>query len=119
MGMRILVCDDNVDAADALAIALRAEGYDVSVFYDGRECLEKALEWNPDVAFLDIGLPTVTGYGVAKALRDRYGDAILLVAVSGYDAPEDRAAARASGFDLHLVKPADISQIMRIAACAA
>jgi CheY-like chemotaxis protein len=117
--MRILVCDDNVDAADALAIALRADGHDVQVFYDGGECLAQALDWRPEVAFLDIGLPTVTGYGVARALRDRYGQAILLVAVSGYDAPEDRAAARASGFDLHLVKPADISRIMRIAADAA
>ncbi len=114
--MRVLVCDDNVDGADTLGVLLRAHGHDVKVFYSGGECLHEALRWKPAIAFLDIGMPDMTGYGVARQLRAKYGAEILLVAVTGYGSTEDRTVSFESGFDMHLVKPAEPDRIVSIAA---
>src|SRR5688500_10246297 len=114
--MRVLVCDDNVDGADTLGVLLRSHGHDVKVFYEGGTCLHEALEWKPAIAFLDIGMPDITGYAVARQLRAKYGAEIMLVAVTGYGTIEDRTVSFESGFDMHLLKPAQPDRIVSIAA---
>lgn len=113
--MKVLVCDDNVDGADALAVLLRAHGHDVKAFYSGGTCLHEAMEWKPAIAFLDIGLPDITGYGVARKLRAKFGAEILLVAVTGYDSTEDRTVSAEAGFDMHLAKPVQFDRLVSIA----
>jgi CheY-like chemotaxis protein len=110
--MRILVCDDNADAADTLAALLRGHGHEVIAAYDGRACLEKALQWKPRVAFLDIGMPEVDGYRVARKLRTELGAEVLLVAVTGYGSREDIQQAIEAGFDIHMSKPADFTRLV-------
>ena len=114
--MRVMVCDDNVDGADTLGMLLRSQGHEVKVFYEGGTCLREALDWKPALAFLDIGMPDMTGYAVARQLRAKYGAEILLVAVTGYGTTEDRTVSFESGFDMHLVKPAQPDRIVSIAA---
>jgi len=114
--MKVLVCDDNADGADTLAVLLRSHGHDVKVFYSGGECLRQALEWKPALAFLDIGLPDMTGYGVARQLRAAFGADVLLVAVTGYDSTEDRTVSAEAGFDMHLAKPVQLERLVSIAA---
>ena len=114
--MKVLVCDDNVDGADTLAVLLRAHGHDVKVFYSGGTCLHEALRWKPAIAFLDIGLPDMTGYGVARQLRAKFGADIMLVAVTGYDSAEDRTVSAEAGFDMHLAKPVQLDRLVSIAA---
>jgi DNA-binding response OmpR family regulator len=114
--MRVLICDDNADAADTLALLLRTHGHDVKVFYDGDSCLKEALDWGPSVAFLDIGLPGLTGYGVARHLRAKFGAKVLLVAVTGYTRAEDRTVSFEAGFDMHLAKPVEPERLVAIAA---
>ena len=114
--MKVLVCDDNVDGADTLALVLRSHGHDVKAFYTGGTCLHEALEWKPSIAFLDIGLPDMTGYGIARQLRAKFGADILLVAVTGYDSAQDRTVSAEAGFDMHLAKPAQLDRLVSIAA---
>jgi PAS domain S-box-containing protein len=107
-GRRILVIEDNADARAMLRHLLEAAGHEVHEAADGREGLDLALRLRPDVALVDLGLPTLDGYEVARQVRavdERRG--ILLVAVTGYGAPEDRERSLMAGFDLHLVKPVD------------
>ncbi len=111
-----MVCDDNADGADTLALLLRSHGHDVKVFYTGGACLREALDWKPAIAFLDIGLPDMTGYGVARQLRASFGADVLLVAVTGYDSTEDRTVSAEAGFDLHLAKPVELDRLVSIAA---
>ena len=111
-GQRILVVDDNQDAADALVDALRARGLPVSVAYDGPGALEAAARFRPHAAFLDIGLPVMDGYELARRLRELLGPAVKLVALTGYGQDRDRALSRAAGFDEHLVKPVELEQIV-------
>jgi two-component system CheB/CheR fusion protein len=103
---RVLVVDDNEDAREALRFLLADEGHDVRTAGDGPGALAEMERFQPDVVLLDIGLPGLDGYEVARAIRKRDGgrDA-LLVAVSGYGLPEDRARSRDAGFDDHLLKP--------------
>ena len=75
--MRILVCDDNADAAETLRVLLASDGHEVIALSDSRACLEKALEWVPEVAFLDVGMPGLTGYALARQIRARFGRRIL------------------------------------------
>jgi PAS domain S-box-containing protein len=109
---RVLVVDDSADSADSLALLLRIEGHEVSTAYSASAALEAAEQQQPDVAFIDIGLPIMDGYEVARRLRasDRCR-AIKLVALTGYGQPEDRDAAHRAGFDHHLVKPADLASV--------
>lgn len=102
----ILIVDDNVDAADTLAMLLELDGHRVHAVYGAIEALEAAMRLKPDVLFLDIGLPGMDGYEVAQRLRSQSETSILrLVAITGYGQKEDRQRALASGFDDHLVKP--------------
>ena len=114
---RVLVVDDSTDAADSFAMLLELAGHKVSVAYSARAALEAAELENPDVAFIDIGLPQMNGYEVARRLRsnDRCRT-IKLVALTGYGQPADRDAAQSAGFDHHLVKPADWQSVGAILA---
>ncbi|HEY8608002.1 MAG TPA: response regulator [Noviherbaspirillum sp.] len=112
---RILVADDNVDAADLLSDVLRMEGYTVCTAYDGRSAMQLAKEAPPHVAILDIGMPFATGNEVARWIREQaWGKGMTLVAVTGWGQAEDRNATAKSGFDVHLVKPVHASQIVRL-----
>lgn len=102
---RVLVVDDNVDAAETLAELLRHAGHEVAVAHDGPAALAAARADPPDVVLCDIGLPGMSGYDVARALRRERGPGLLLVAISGYAQPEDVDAAHEAGFDRHLAKP--------------
>jgi signal transduction histidine kinase/DNA-binding response OmpR family regulator len=105
---RILVVDDNVDGANSLAKLLGMSGHDVQVAYDGPTAINAATTHLPDLILLDIGLPGMDGYEVAKQLRQQSGmQNVPLVAVSGYAREEDRARSRQAGFNHHLVKPLD------------
>lgn len=114
---RVLVIDDNTDAADLLAEALRIDGHEVRLAYDGPSGLRAAEEFHPEVAFVDIGLPVMDGYEVAQRLRQASnGKALTLVAVTGYGQESDRDRSLAAGFDRHLVKPVDLDQVLAVAA---
>jgi CheY-like chemotaxis protein len=104
---RILVVDDNVDAATSLAELLRAMGHEVCVAHDGRSALAEVSRIRPDIALLDIAMPDMSGYDLSRQLRARLGAAVRIVALTGFGLAEDRARAREAGFDQHIVKPAD------------
>ena len=109
---RILIIEDNVDAADTLREALQLCEHEVEVAYSGSEGLERAHEYRPEVVLCDIGLPGMNGYEVARALRasGAFND-ILMVALSGYALPEDLMRAKEAGFDRHLAKPPSLEQL--------
>ncbi|HTM58116.1 MAG TPA: PAS domain S-box protein [Candidatus Udaeobacter sp.] len=111
-GRRVLLVDDNLDAAETLTALLRAWGYDVSSVHDAWTALMVAADQRPDVALLDIGLPGMTGYELAERMRALPGLAsIILVAITGYGQDEDRGRARQAGFQHHLVKPVDLDAL--------
>ncbi|QOY93291.1 PAS domain-containing protein [Massilia sp. UMI-21] len=115
--VRVLLVDDNADAAQMLATLLEAHGHAVSVEYDGTGGLARALRERPEVMLLDIGLPDMDGHELARRLRASPDTAnALLIALTGYGQSEDRERARQAGFDHHLVKPADLSELLRILA---
>jgi PAS domain S-box-containing protein len=114
--LRVLVADDNVDAADTLCALLRLAGHVTCVAHDGEEAVRLAAEFQPQVAFLDIGMPRLDGYGAARAIRALPGALpgaapLRLVALTGWGAREDRERSRAAGFDEHLLKPAVPEQV--------
>jgi signal transduction histidine kinase len=111
-GRRVLVVDDNIDAAESTAAFLRLEGHEVKAVHDGLQALASLKVFDPHVVVLDIGLPGLDGYAVARQLRGR-GDTshVLLIALTGYGQKEDRARAADAGFDYHFVKPADPREI--------
>ena len=105
---RVLVVDDNVDAAESLALLLRMAGHEVRVAHDGLAALAAAEADPPDLVFLDIGMPVMDGYEVARRLRRRPGlEDLLLVAMTGWSQEEDRRRSREAGFGHHLVKPVE------------
>jgi PAS domain S-box-containing protein len=105
-GLRVIVADDNKDAADALAMLLELSGHEVRVAHGGRAALSFAQTFRPDVAILDIGMPDLSGYDVAAQLRrEPWGESILLIALTGWGRDDDRQRARAAGFDHHMTKP--------------
>lgn len=111
-GRLVLIVDDNADYADSLGDLLDTFGYRVKVFYDGNAALQFARQDRPDAVLLDIGLPDMDGYEVARRLRTEYGLAdTCLIAISGYGTDEDRRRSREAGFDHHLVKPVDIDAL--------
>jgi signal transduction histidine kinase/ActR/RegA family two-component response regulator len=117
---RILVADDNRDAADSLAVMLRVGGHEVRTAYDGEEALDLAEAFRPGLALLDIGMPRLNGYETARRLREKpYGRDIVLVALTGWGQPEDKQRSKHAGFDHHLVKPVDPSILDRLLASAA
>ncbi|TFZ07698.1 hybrid sensor histidine kinase/response regulator [Ramlibacter humi] len=104
----ILLTDDNADAAESLSSLLRLDGHEVEVCYDGRQALAAIGRRVPDVCVLDVGLPDITGLELARRIRARPElDGTLLVALTGYGQPQDRAATAHAGFDHHLVKPVE------------
>jgi PAS domain S-box-containing protein len=111
---RVLIVDDNVDAADSLAALLKLHGHETQAVYSGLEALERIESFRPQVALIDIGLPKMNGYELAKRLRETQGCAALgLIALTGYGRLEDRERARAAGFDNHLVKPVELPALER------
>ncbi len=116
-GRRILLADDNVDFTNGLAAVLAAKGHDVRVARDGAEALQEAERFTPEVAFLDIGMPKLHGYELARRLRERPETSdCVLVALTGWGQEDDRRRAREAGFDRHLVKPVDVSEIEAVLA---
>jgi len=113
-GFRILVVDDNRDAADSLGQLLVIPGNDVRVTYDGEHAVEVAAEFEPEVVLLDIGLPKLNGYDTARRIRQQAGSRdMLLVALTGWGQDEARQRSREAGFDFHFVKPIDPTVLMR------
>ena len=113
--LRMLIVDDNRDAADSLAMLLRTAGNDIRTAYDGLEALQVATEFRPEVVLLDIGLPKLDGHEVAQRLRhEAWGRRLCLIAVTGWSDEADRARSRAAGFDHHLVKPLDTAHLAQL-----
>ena len=113
---RILVVDDNVDAADTLADLLRLEGFEVRKCYHGTDALALAREFHPDVAFLDLNMPGMSGFALAQALRaERWASDLRLVALTGMGQKTDIEATRAAGFHAHVTKPASADELRRVA----
>jgi len=109
---RILVVDDNPDAAQALALLIGCEGHEVQTAYDGRSALELAETFKPELMLLDIGLPKLNGYEVARCVRERpWATRLTLVAISGWGEPEDKQRASGAGFAAYLVKPVDPAEV--------
>ncbi|HET9663932.1 MAG TPA: ATP-binding protein, partial [Burkholderiales bacterium] len=115
LARRVLVVDDNVDAADSIAMLLRLFGHHVRCEYDGRSALDAVRQYRPDTILLDIGLPEVDGYEVARQIR-KMDDLrrTRIVAVTGYAQEEDRKRSQAAGFDHHLTKPVDPEALQSI-----
>jgi CheY-like chemotaxis protein len=112
---RILVVDDNADSADTLAMLARLDGHEVWTAHTGAAALEAARAVRPEVVLLDIGLPGMDGYEVARRLRDgAAGGPLLLAAVTGYGQEADRNRSRQAGFDMHLVKPVEPEVLRRL-----
>lgn len=113
--LRVLVVDDNVDAALTLCELLRCLGAHVETASDGRQALDAVEAFRPNVVLLDIGMPEMNGYEVSLALRQRYrSDQLMIIGLSGWSQDEDRAQGRAAGFDHHLNKPADFNQLQQV-----
>jgi signal transduction histidine kinase len=112
---RILVVDDNRDTLDGMALLLRGEGYEVRTAADGSQAIATAAEFRPDVTLLDLGMPNGDGYEVARAIRRQsWGQLPYMIAVTGWGQSEDRRRTREAGFDHHIVKPADIDEILAL-----
>jgi CheY-like chemotaxis protein len=106
-GLRVLVADDNRDAADSLKRLLSLYGYEVQVAYDGGAAIKLAQTFSPRAAVLDLGMPGANGFDVARDLRLHYGSEITLIALTGWGQEGDRRRAIEAGFDYHLTKPVD------------
>jgi signal transduction histidine kinase/ActR/RegA family two-component response regulator len=112
---KVLVVDDNVDAAQLIGESLARAGYETRVAHDAREAIEVARALHPSVALLDIGLPVIDGYELAGMLRSQPGlERMCLIALTGYGQPSDRERTRAAGFDRHLVKPVTVQAIRAV-----
>jgi CheY-like chemotaxis protein len=113
--LRVLVVDDNQDAADSLCALLRAWGYDFRTAYDGKAGWEAALEYRPDCVVLDIAMPGLDGYALARRLRQQAGlEQTKLVALTAFSDEAHARRAQEAGFDYHLVKPADPTDVERL-----
>ncbi|MEX2317393.1 MAG: response regulator [Pirellulales bacterium] len=115
--LRVLVVDDNKDAANSLAMLLRQGGYDVQVAFSGAAALAMATEFLPDAVLLDLGMPELDGYEVARLMRKkRTLKNVRLVALTGYGRDDDRQRSQEAGFDAHLVKPVEIQKLRELLA---
>jgi CheY-like chemotaxis protein len=114
---RLLIADDNRDAADSLGVLLEMEGYQVVVTHSGKEALEQAQKHQPSIFILDIGMPDMTGYEVARSIRQSdWGRSALLIALTGWGQNHDREKALQAGFDRHLTKPIDPAELAAVVA---
>src|SRR5262249_46799779 len=112
---RLLVVDDNRDFANTLSMLLETFGHEVRTVYDGKAAVPAATEYHPDAVLLDIGLPGMNGYDVARELRSTPAlSRMKLVAFTGYGQEEDRRRVRQAGFDFHLVKPVEVAELARV-----
>ncbi len=112
--MSVLIIEDNEDARVALAMLLEAESYSVREAANGPDGVAAAQTYEPDVALVDIGLPGLDGYAVARAIRASGNTRTLLVALTGYGQPSDARLAMEAGFDRHLVKPVDFDALRKV-----
>jgi CheY-like chemotaxis protein len=114
---RILVVDDNRDAAVSLAMMLQLMGNDSRTAHDGLEALDVAEAFRPDLILLDIGMPRLNGYDTARQIRERpWGKAVMLIALTGWGQEEDRRKSQDAGFDSHMVKPIEIGVLQKLLA---
>lgn len=115
--MRVMIVDDNVDAVEMLTLFLKGIGYEVSFAYDAKSALDLARAEPPRVMLLDIGLPDLDGYELAKRVRSlpQTADAVL-IALTGYGQPEDQQRSASAGFDHHFTKPADATKLATLLA---
>lgn len=111
---RILVVDDNHDSADSMAMFLELMGHEVRTANDGLAAIHEATVFAPQVILLDIGLPKLNGYEVARKLREQYGEIIVLIALTGWGQDEDKRRSHDAGFDAHLVKPVDFESFKKL-----
>jgi len=117
---RVLVVDDSISTAQSMSALLQLEGHDARVAYDGPKALETAAAFHPEVVLLDIGMPGMNGYQVAKQLRQMPGlEQTLLVAITGYGQEEDSRRSREAGFQHHLVKPVGLRAVEELLVSAA
>lgn len=111
---RILIVDDNEDAAVSLAVLLRALGHETHTALDGETALASVATLRPDIVLLDIGLPDLDGYEVAQRLREGGAQELRLIALTGYGQEEDLRRAREAGFDQHLLKPVNLETLKNL-----
>jgi two-component system, sensor histidine kinase len=111
---RVLLVEDNPDGRESLRAILEIWGFEVEAAENGQEGIAKALTWNPNIAVVDIGLPILDGYEVARQVRSSLGATVYLVALTAYGQPEDQRAAFRAGFDAHLTKPADLHALANL-----
>lgn len=116
-GLRVLVVDDNVDAAESLALLLQAWGHDVRTAHDGPGALDQAARFRADVVLLDVGLPGMSGHDIARRLREmpEYRTAVM-AAMTGYGSEDDRRLSAEAGMDHHLVKPVEPDRLQKLLA---
>lgn len=120
MPCRILLADDNADTLESLAMLLSLDGHSVYTASNGEQTLERAEQHQPDVALVDIGMPGMDGYEVARRIRaEPWGARIMLVAVTGWSPDSHGNSSKDAGFDSHLVKPVDLQQLSALLARAA
>jgi PAS domain S-box-containing protein len=116
-GLRVLVADDNRDAAETLGMLLSVAGYQVELCHSGLEAVSKITQWRPSVAILDIGMPGMDGYEVAREVRAQaWGNEVRLIALTGWGQEDDQKASRSAGFDHHLTKPVDLPELEQVIA---
>jgi CheY-like chemotaxis protein len=116
IGRSILIVEDNADARDALRVLLELEGHAVEAVEEGQQAIELARAKDPDIALVDIGLPGIDGYEIARRVRARDARRPVLIALTGYGQPEDRRRATEAGFDEMLVKPVDPTALTELLA---
>ena len=114
---RVLVVDDNVDAAITLGMILRVLGHEVAIGHDGLEGLDLATKFNPHLVILDIGMPKLNGYDTCRGIRNLpHGPNMLIVALTGWGQPEDRQKSQEAGFNYHIVKPLEPTRLQELLA---
>jgi CheY-like chemotaxis protein len=112
---RILIVDDNSDHTDSLAALLRMNGHEIVTAYDAEDALTKAMSFRPTVVLLDIGMPRMNGYELARRIRlEPWGEAAILVALTGWGQADDRRRSKAAGIDHHLTKPVEFAAIAKL-----
>lgn len=118
-GRRVLIVDDNIDAAETLAMMLDILGQETRQAHDGQAAVHAAAEYQPDIIFMDIGLPVISGHEAAQKIRKELGmGGVYMIALSGYGTEDDRKRSLAAGFNTHMVKPLDPSMLPGLLASA-
>jgi len=113
--MRILIADDNADAAESLAGILRSQGHEIAIAADGRRAVELAGTYRPQIIFMDLGMPHLDGLQATRQIRAQpWGKSIFIAALTGWGQPGDRDRSRQAGMDMHLVKPIDLAELANV-----